>query len=336
MSNMFALQRLMRVARLLALSCLGLLACAGVQAGERFSFMTDWAAQAEHGGFYQALAKGFYQRRGLDVKIRPGGVGMDAQKLLAAGTLDAAMGSNGFFVLNLVEAGAPVVAVAAIFQKDPTILMTHPRQDVQSLEDMRGKPIHIGDPSVNTLWRWLKGRYGFEDRHIRKYTFNIAPFLLDKKAIQQGYATSEPLTAEKAGVKPQVFLLADHGYDSYAALIMAPKATLLKREAALRAFVEASLEGWHDYLTGDPNPANRLIIQDNPEMTDDALLAARAKMIDYKLAMDPSVPEAMGTMRPERWEAFASEMQRLGIYSAGLDWRKGVDFRFVGQGGKVP
>lgn len=299
-------------------------------AQEKLVFATDWRAQAEHGGFYQALATGLYKARGLDVTLRQGGVGMDPQQLLAAGAIDAAMGSNGYFTLNLVEAGAPVVTVAALFQKDPVILMSHDRPDVNSLADMKGKPVSIGDPTVHTIWRYLKSRYGYEDAQIRKYTFNIAPFLVNKQAIQQGYVTSEPLTAVKGGAKPKVFLLADDGYLSYAATIMVRKDLAQKRPEVVRAFVEASIEGWKQYLHGDPSAANALIKRDNPEMDDETLAYARTKMIDYGLVESgDALKQGIGTMSPDRWEAFTKQMVGLGIYKPGIDWRQGVDFSFL-------
>jgi NitT/TauT family transport system substrate-binding protein len=321
------------IVRLLSFCALAALSCLPASAAERFVFMTDWMAQAEHGGFYQALADGLYAQRGLDVQIRPGGTGMDPQKLLAAGSIDGAMGSSGFFTLNLIDVGAPVVTVAALFQKDPTILMAHPRSDVSSLADMKGKPIHIGDPSVNTMWRWLATRYGYSDSQIRKYSFNIAPFLVDKSAIQQGYLTSEPFTAEKAGVKPQVFLLADNGFASYSAMIMVRKDVLAKREAVVKAFVEASIQGWYRYLAGDPSAANALIKKDNPDIDDATLAYARQKMIEYGIVTGgDAVAKGVGYMSADRWEAFTKEMKDLGIYPKDLDWRQGVDLRFVGNG----
>ncbi|MFV3127688.1 ABC transporter substrate-binding protein [Niveispirillum sp. KHB5.9] len=317
--------------RQFALLCLGLAALVlPASAQEKLVFATDWRAQAEHGGFYQALAAGLYKARGLDVTLRQGGVGMDPQQLLAAGAIDAAMGSNGYFTLNLVEAGAPVVTVAALFQKDPVILMSHDRPDVNNLADMKGKPIAIGDPTVHTIWRYLKSRYGFEDAQIRKYTFNIAPFLVNKGAIQQGYATSEPLTALKGGAKPKVFLLADDGYLSYAATIMVRKELASKRPEIVRAFVEASIEGWKQYLHGDPTAANALIKRDNPEMDDEALAFARDKMIAYGLVESgDALTRGIGVMTPERWEEFTRQMVTLGIYKPGIDWRQGVDFTFL-------
>jgi len=318
----------------LALGALAGLAMApAARAAERFVFMTDWVPQAEQGGFYQALATGLYQKRGLEVVIRPGGTGMDPQQLLAAGAVDGAMGSAGFFTLNLVEAGAPVVTVAALFQKDPTILMTHPRDDVNAIADMKGQPIHLGDPSINTIWRWMKSRYGFQDSQIRKYTFNIAPFLVNRDTIQQGYATSEPFTAARAGVEPEVYLLADDGYLSYSALIMVRRDLVEQKPDLVQAFVDASIEGWVSYLYGDPGPGNALIKKQNPEMDDAAIAFARAKMLEYGIVDSGDARTlGIGAMTEARWDAFTREMQGLGLYPPGLDWRQGVDLRFVNKG----
>src|SRR6185312_13812378 len=188
------------------------------------NFVTDWKAQAEHGGFYEALAEGLYAKRGLNVKILQGGPNVNVPQLLAGGAADFGIGSNAFIALNNVKAGAPIKAVAAIFQKDPQVLITHPRTDIKKLGDMKGKPIMIADASTSAFWPWLKAKYGFEDTQIRKYTFNLAPFLVDPKAIQEGYVTSEPYTIENQGkFKPQVYLLADNGYPGSANLILVPQ-----------------------------------------------------------------------------------------------------------------
>ena len=132
------------------------------------------------------------------------------------------MGSNSFIPLNMVRAGVPAKAVMAAFQKDPQVLITHPRADITTLADIKGKPVMIADASINAFWVWLRAKYDFSDRQIRKYTFNLAPFLVNPKAVQQGYVTSEPYTiSTRGGFEPQVFLLSDFGYPSYAAMVLA-------------------------------------------------------------------------------------------------------------------
>jgi NitT/TauT family transport system substrate-binding protein len=296
-------------------------------------FATDWRAEAEHGGFYEALANGEYARRGLDVKIIQGGPGVNVPQLLAAGSVDMGIGSNGFIVLNMVQEGVPVKAVAAVFQKDPQVLIAHPDTGVNGIADLKGHPILLGDASVTTFWLWLKAKYGFTDDQVRKYTFNNGPFLADKRAAQQGYVTSEPYTIEKqAGVKPTVFLLADNGYPGYATMIMAPDALIAKNPAAVKAFVAATAKGWQDYLNGDPRPGDALILKDNPEMTQDVLDQARAKLKSYAIVDGGDAKtDGIGSMTDARWQTFFDMASAAGVYPKTLDVKKGYTLQFLGK-----
>jgi NitT/TauT family transport system substrate-binding protein len=299
-------------------------------ADEKIVFATDWKAQAEHGGFYQAVAAGLYKKAGLDVTIHEGGPGIDNQQLIAAGAVDMAMGANSFFPLNLVQAGAPVKAVMAAFQKDPQMLMTHPRDDIKTLADMKGKPIMIADSSINTFWVWLHAKFGFEDTQIRKYTFNMAPWLVDKTAIQQGYLSSEPFLVMKEGVTPKVFLLADYGYPGYSAMVLVPQKLIDSKPAVVKAFVAASIQGWHDYLYGDNKAANDLIKHDNPDMTDDVIAYGIAKMKEYGIADGGDAAKGgIGTMTDARWKEFFDIMVAQKVYPADLNYKAAYTLDFL-------
>lgn len=301
--------------------------------GTHIRFATDWRAQAEQGGFYEALAEGLYRQHGLDVSIVQGGPGVNVPQLLAAGAVDMGMGSNSFIVMNLAREGAPVKAVAAFFQKDPQVLIAHPGTGVESIADLKGHPLLLSDASVGAFWPWLKSKYGFSDGQVRKYTFNAAPFVADARAAQEGYVTSEPYTIQKeAGFAPQVFLLADNGYPSYGAMALAPDALIAKNPAAVKAFVEATAQGWHDYLYGDPKPADALIRKDNPEMTQDVLDQARAKMKAYGLVDSGDAKTlGLGAMTDARWRTFADMATAEGIYPKSLDWKRAYTLQFVGK-----
>ncbi len=295
------------------------------------TFVTDWKAQAEHGGFYEALAEGLYQKRGLDVKILEGGPSVNVPQLIAGGAADFGIGSNSFIPLNMVRAGVQVKAVMAIFQKDPQVLICHPRPNVKTLADMKGKPIMISDATIAAFWPWLKAKFGFEDSQIRKYTFNLAPFLTNPQAIQEGYLTSEPYTIESRGhFKPQVYLLADYGYPGYANMVLVPDRWIKKNPKAVQAFVDATRQGWHDYLFGNPGPANALIKADNPDMTDDVIAQAIAKMKAYGLVVSGDAKaEGIGAMTDARWKTFFDTMAAEGIYPRTLDYRAAYTTRFV-------
>ena len=289
----------------------------------RLRFATDWRAQAEHGGFYQALASGAYERRGLNVQIIQGGPGVNVPQLLASGAVELGMGSNSFIPLNLVAEGAPVKAVAAYFQKDPQVLIAHPDPALRTIADLRDRPFLLADASITAFWVWLKAEYGFTDDQVRKYTFNPAPFIADPRAVQQGYLTSEPYTIRKvAGFDPKVFLLADEGYPSYAAMVLAPNAFARDNAQALRHFIAASAEGWRDYIRGDAKAADALIRKANPDMTQDVLDQARDKLrANGMVDGGDAALYGLGTMTTERWQAFFDVMSKAGVYDPSLNWR---------------
>ena len=293
-------------------------------------FATDWRAQAEQGGFYQALATGEYAKRGLDVQIVQGGPGVNVPQLLASGAVELGMGSNSFIVMNLAQEGAPVKAVAAFMQKDPQVLIAHPDQGIETIADLKGHPILLSDASVTAFWVWLKAKYGFTDDQVRKYTFNSAPFLSDKTVAQQGYVTSEPYTIEKeAGLKPKVFLLADNGYPGYATMVLASNAVIAKDPAAVKAFVEGTAAGWKSYLYGDPKPGDALIRKDNPEMAQDVLDQAREKLKSYGIVEGPDKTVPLGTMTDARWAEFFDMASGQGVYPKTLDYKTAYTLQFL-------
>src|SRR6478609_2995578 len=262
-------------ARSLLAAAVGLALCAGAHAEEKFTYMTNWYAQAEHGGFYQAVATGLYKKAGLDVSIKMGGPQVNVMQLMAAGQADCIMGSSDLQVMITRAGGLPITTVAAVFQKDPQVLISH--DDVDGFEQMKDKTILIAPSAQRGYWLWLKQKYGLTDAQTRPYTFNIQPFVADKNTVQQGYLTSEPFAIQKAGVKAKAHLFADKGWTSYATTISCMDATVKDRKASVAAFVKASMEGWKSYLA-DPAPGNALIKKDNPNMTEEQLAYSVMKL----------------------------------------------------------
>jgi NitT/TauT family transport system substrate-binding protein len=318
--------------RVLSLLFLLPLAVSPAAARDKVTLATNWKAEAEHGGFYQAIAMGIYTRHGLDVTLRMGGPQINNPQLLAAGQVDFNVGSSSFAALNYVKAGVPVVTVAAIFQKDPQVLIAHPGRGNDTLEALKGKPILIAPSARATFWNFLRVRYGYTDDQIRTYTFNMAPFLADKKAIQEGYLTSEPHTLEKAGVKPVVHVLADHGFDSYSTTIECKWKLVETRPDLVQRFVDASIEGWYSYLYGDPAPANALIKVSNPEMTDDLIAYGIAAMRKHGVVdSGDALTLGIGAMTNARWKSFAAAMIKAGVYPPTIDLSKAYTLRFVNK-----
>ena len=268
--------------------------------------------------------------------IKQGGPAVNVPQLLATGAIDMGMGSNSFIVLNLANEKVPVTAVMASMQSDPQVLIAHANQGIKSLADMKGRPIMISDSAVSTFWVWLKSKYGFTDGQVRKFTHSSAPFLADDKVIQEGYLTSEPYTIEKAsGQKPAVFLLADEGYPGYAAMVLASNSLIASNPKAVKAFVDATAAGWKSYLYGDPKPGDALILKDNPEMTQDLLDQARAKIRDRGIVLSGDAKSSgIGAMTDARWAQFHAMASSQGVYPKGLDYKAAYTLQFLPTGVK--
>lgn len=295
-------------------------------AQDKITFLTSWYAQAEHGGFYQALANGLYKKHGLDVTIRMGGPQVQGMQLMLAGQADMHMGYD-FQVLKTLEAGGDPVTVATSFQHDLQGLMTH--EDVKSLADLKGKTILVATAGRTSYWPWLKEKFGYTEEQVRPYTFNLQPFFADKNIAQQGYLSSEPFQAQKQGVKAKFFLFARDGFPPYGTTIVATHKLVKEKPDTVKRFVQASLEGWKSYLQ-NPAAGNALIKKDNPKMGDDQLAYALSKLKEHKLIDGGDAARAgIGTMTDERWKKTHEYMVSAGLLKPDVDVRRAYTLQFV-------
>lgn len=300
----------------------------------KFTFGTDWLAEAEHGGFYQALALGFYKKHGLDVTIKMGGPQTNGNAAIASGLVDAQLSSGSFAAISMVQQGIPVIAVAALFQKDPQVLISHPGAGADTLAAMKGRPIMMSLGARNGYWLFLKSKFGFTDDQIRPYNFSMAPFIADKTAILQGFVSSEPYQIEReSGEKPVVTLLADSGFNNYSNVILMQTKLVAQRPEVARGFIEASIEGWYSYMYGDPAPGNALIRAANKDMPQGLIDNGIKVMRDYGIVdSGDSLTGGIGTMTLARWQSFYTVMAEAGLYPKGIDISKAFTTQFVGQG----
>lgn len=303
-----------------------LLGALHVEAQEKITFLTSWYAQAEHGGFYQALAKGLYRSQGLDVTIRMGGPQVPGMQLMMAGQAEMHMGYD-FQVLKSLEQGLTPVTVATSFQHDLQGLMTH--EDVQSLAALKGKTILVATAGRSSWWPWIKQKYGYTDEQARPYTFNLQPFFADQNVAQQAYLSSEPLQAEKAGMKHKFFLFARDGFPPYGTTIVATQKLVKEKPDVVARFVRASMEGWRSYLA-DPAAANELIKKDNPNMKDDQLAYAVAKLKEQELVTGGDAAKmGIGVMTEERWKKTYDYMISAALLKPDVDYRQAFTTQFV-------
>ncbi|MBD8065130.1 ABC transporter substrate-binding protein [Devosia sp. PTR5] len=302
------------------------------QAQDKVTFGTNWVAQAEHGGFYQAVADGTYAKYGLDVTIRQGGPQAPNGQLLTAGQIEFYMG--GMSTIDAARQGLPNVTVAAMFQKSPQVLLAHPDAGFTDLASLSGaSKIIMGKDSLFAgYWPWMKANFeGFSDDLYEAYTYNAAPFIADDKSVQQGYLTAEPYEIEKqTGWAPQIFLIADYGYKPYSTTIETRQDLIDQNPDMVQRFVDASIIGWYNYIYGDNKAANDMIKADNPEMTDDQITYAIDKMKEYGILVSGDAESGgIGCMTEARWTEFYDSMIEAGVYEAGIQLDKAFTTQFV-------
>jgi NitT/TauT family transport system substrate-binding protein len=301
---------------------------------DKVSFGTNWVAEGEHGGFYQALADGTYKKYGLDVTIVPGGPNVNNRVLLISGKLDFFMTANTLQSFDAVANNVPVVSVAAMFQKDPQVFLAHPESKVAKIEDLKPLTLFVSKEGIASYFQWLKSEYGFSAEKVKPYTSNAQPFLADKNSAMQGYVTSEPFAVEKrAGFTPTLILLADAGFNPYSTLIETRRDLIDHKQDLVQRFVDASIVGWYTYLYGDNTAGNAMIKKLNPEMTDGLLAYSVAKMREYGIVdSGDSVRDGIGAMSDARYANFFDKMVRAGVVRRDIDFRKAYTLQFVNKG----
>ena len=303
---------------------------------EKVTFATNWVAEAEHGGFYQALVDGTYRKAGLDVTILPGGPNVNHRLQLLAGKIQFYMSANSIQAFDAAGQNIPTLVVASMFQKDPQALFARPGGAIRDFADLAHAPVAwIAKDAQFTWWQWLKAEHGFRDAQLRPYAYNLGPFLADPRSIQQGYAVEEPIAIERqGGFRPLTFLLADHGFSTYSTLIEAREETVRARPELVQRFVDASIIGWVNYLYGDRRAGDALILRDNPDMRPETIAGSVALMKELGIVDSGDAHTlGIGAMRPERVRDFLDKMVRAGLYRPGeVDPARAVTTRFVNRG----
>lgn len=303
---------------------------------DKISFVTNWRAQAEHGGYWQAQEAGLYRAAGLDVELRSGGPQINLSQLLLGGRVDMSMG-NGLGALNFVRENIPFCCIAAVFQKDMAVLIGHPGT-LPDFAALRGRPILLGAETRATAWLFLKQKYALRDEQVRPYTFNLQPFLADKTMVQQGYLGSEPFSIREQGITPDVLLTHDAGYEDYGTTINISRRLIAERREVVQRFVDASMTGWDQYLKGpaggfDTAAANRAIRAQNTDMGD-AVIAHGTRMMNEAgiVRSGDAATLGIGAMTEARWQSFFSAVSSVGVLPAELDWKQAFDLSFVNKG----
>ncbi|NRB17298.1 MAG: ABC transporter substrate-binding protein [Rhodobacteraceae bacterium] len=303
-------------------------------AGDKVVMGTNWLAQAGHGGFYQAIADGTYEKYGLDVEIMMGGPQLNNRPMLAAGRLDFLMAGNLLLSFDHVRNEIPTRVVAAFFQKDPQALMAH----TGAYDGFKGlteaKTVLMSKDAQFSFWKWLVDVHGFNNEQLRPYGYNLAQFLGDENMVQQAYGTAEPLYAAAQGASVDTFLLADYGWSTYSTTLETRQQLIDENPELVQRFVNATIEGWYNFIYGDRAAAYALIIASNPEMTAAKLDTEMEQMEELGIIdVAGALEQGIGAMSEQRIADFYNIAIAAGIVEDGsVDLSKVADYSFVNKG----
>ncbi len=294
--------------------------------GVPITFQADWYPQPEHGGFYDALAKGFYKDEGLDVKILPGGPYVNDEALVASGSIQFAMQSSDHILQAIANAGEPLVAIGATMQHDPQGIMVHAGSPVHTWTDLNGRTVALRPGS--TWWEFLVHRFNLDRVHQIPLTYSVASFIRDPNYIQQAFLTSEPYFAERAGAPVRVLLNSDAGYDPYR-VFFTSRAYLQQHPDIVAKFTRASIRGWRDYMQ-DPTVANKLVESLNPAMSRDWARYSYDSLKKGNFITGPDSSGAqVGRFDPARWNTLYEQMRDLHVLNRAIDPTSAYTTRFL-------
>ncbi len=277
------------------------------------AFQTDWYPQPEHGGFYEALLKGYYRDQGLDVTILPGGPMNVAEQLVSTGTAQFAMGSSDH-LLEADSQGEPLVAVGATMQTDPQGIMVHAGSPVRTFTDLDGRAIAVKTGS--TWFEYIVRRYNLRNAREIPATYSIANFLADPNYIQQIFVTSEPFFARKAGAEVRTLLISQTGYSPYR-VFFTSRSYLAQHPDVVAKFTRASIRGWRDYIQ-DPSLVNARLLRLNPALAPEQMQFTWQALREGHF-VDGGDPADTGRMEPERWAAMYAQLSGLKLMAHPID-----------------
>lgn len=301
-------------------------------AAEKIRYSMNWVPEGEHCGFYQAKAAGYYDKAGLDVELKGGGPDVNVALLVSTDQLELGMGDS-FTTLNMLGQGIPGLTVASMFQKDPQTLVAHPGQGISKLPDVKGKPVMVAKFSQQGFWQFLKQKYGFTDDQLRPYAYSPTPFLVDEKAIEQGYVTEDEYQlAPKMKAPPVIMLLADYGYQNYATTIFGKRPWIEAHADAVRAFIKATAQGYQDCIDGKAEAGEKLLHTANPDEPDGLFQFKIKQMREREMLTGGDAKTlGIGAMSDTRWKDFFDTMSASGVYKPDLDYKKAYTLEYLSK-----
>ncbi|MGM0875401.1 MAG: ABC transporter substrate-binding protein [Bacillota bacterium] len=280
----------------------------GTQEQKSVKLVLNWFAQAGHGGIYAAKDQGFFEEKGLDVTIEPGGPQVSSIQMVASGSADFGI-THGDQLVVARNQGIELVALAAIYQNSPQAFMFHKGHGIEDFDEINGRTAFI--QSGITYWEYLKSKYNLGEVKELAFTGDHMNFIGDVASVNQVYVTGEPFFMEQQGIETEVKLISESGYDPYNYVLYVTKDYLEENEETVKNFVTAFVEGW-DYFKETPDETLELIQGVNPDKSMEALQFENEVMKDFSYVGD-AAEHGFGYMSEERWSTLIDQLNEAGV-----------------------
>jgi NitT/TauT family transport system substrate-binding protein len=221
----------------------------------------NFLPNAEHYGITYADRAGLYSAQNLDVKVNPGGQGVDGLQMVAAGAATIAV-SDPSSVLTAINQDIPIVAFAAEFHKTPQAMICRKDRGINGVGDLGGKTFGVKSAGGEESTRAFLKKNNIDTDTIKTSPIgasSVTEIIAGVVDCQLGFAVNEPNSMRKASVEPVVLLLADYGFPSQGNIYITNSTTLAQNKDALARWVKATAGGWDNFLK-DPSAAAKWIV----------------------------------------------------------------------------
>ncbi|MCM8527351.1 MAG: ABC transporter substrate-binding protein, partial [Lentisphaeraceae bacterium] len=273
----------------------------------------NWMPEAEHGGYYEALLKGYFKEEGLNVEILPGGPGVRVETETALGRVEFGI-ANADKILIVGDKDMKLHALMSPYEKSPRCIITHSESEIKSFADLSKAKVLILN-NTKPFYHWLK--YKFPDIvNVDTIPYNKATFMSTKKAAIQGYSNSEPLIFRDKGLEVNVLQVSETGFNPYASVLICNEDMIKNKRSIVDKMKRASVKGWLSYLK-DPKETNKHIEKLNP--SGKGTLDKSTKAL---ISLMSSKDESFGKMSLERWKELAQQLFEMKLISKmpGEEW----------------
>ncbi|WP_068433576.1 GGDEF domain-containing protein [Magnetospirillum sp. XM-1] len=266
-----------------------------------------WTHQFQFAGYYAAKELGYYRDAGLDVEFIEGQPNVNPTISVLNGQAEFGI-SNSSLVIERSQ-GKPLVALAAIFQHSPYVLLSRKGADLQSVHDLSGKTLMVEEHADELLAYLHYEQVPLKNLRIVPHEGGVEALTGGRVDALSAYSTLEPYLMQREGVGYSLFNPRSAGIDFYGDLLFTSEAMLEKDTALVASFREASLQGWR-YAISHPEEIAELIRVKYAPKLDPGVLAFEA--VETRKLLAPDLV-GLGYMYEGRWRHIAESFAAAGL-----------------------